>query len=534
MNAKPALVRPLFASEFDPLIALWIIRLSIHFSSAINQFNDCLYSDELRQLTGIAPQQDPVSKVVLKRLLKARADELEQLPQRRKPVLMRNIEMLATLLDLDELQAQIVGFAALSRQHSCLSDQIESIRTTSIDALIKLLSIALNAREIDVRKAIRSDGQLRITRIVSIEHSDGGRGWQIVMPPGLSAAMFNTADNIEMLMNSFLEIAPSAKLKVDAFAHLARETELLAAYLSKAGASRAPGINILIYGPPGTGKTEYVRWLASHQNKRLYQVKAIDDQGNAISGLDRLVFFQLSQRFLQKSDVLMLFDEIEDVFPTSDNPFFRRRPAAGKMFINRTLENNPVPTIWISNEVRHIDKAYLRRFDFSFEMGIPPIAVRRGILNNYLQSHAISDETISYLAQQEQLSPAQIEKAAKILQLSGTKEKRREATLLQVIENSQLLLGQDKNATLLNFAECSYQLDFLNPDCDLAQLVAQLKRAPKSVGALCFYGAPGTGKTALAHYIAKEIESPLLVKRAALQRQPDQNVLVKFIHFERE
>ena len=211
----------------------------------------------------------------------------------------------------------------------------------------------------------------------------------------------------------------------------------------------------------------------------------------------------------------MLFDEIEDVFPTSDNPFFMRKPAAGKMFINRLLESNPVPAIWISNEVSHIDKAYLRRFDFSFEIGIPPIAVRRGILHNYLRGYAISDEAISHLAQQEELSPAQIEKAAKVLQLSGKKTKSREETLLHVIENSQLLLGQDKNDKLLNLAECNYQLDFLNPDCDLVQLVAQLKRAPKSAGALCFYGAPGTGKTALAHYIAREIELPLMVKRAS-------------------
>ena len=47
------------------------------------------------------------------------------------------------------------------------------------------------------------------------------------------------------------------------------------------------------------------------------------------------------------------------------------------------------------------------------------------------------------------------------------------------------------------------------------QLVTQLKQAPTSAGALCFYGAPGTGKTALAHYIAKEIELPLMVKRAS-------------------
>ena len=515
MNVKPTLVRPRFASDLDPQAALWIARLSTSFPAAVNQFNEGIYSEELRQITGISPPQNSLNKTALKALLKGRADKLEQQLPRRKTVLTHNIEMLAALLELDELQSEILSFAALSRQHPYLAEVVESIRMSSIDAITKLLSTVLKVRDADVRKAIRPDGHLRSTSIVSIEHNDIGHGLQIIVPPALRTAMFNTADDVQMLMSSFLEKAPHPKLKADAFSHLAQKTELLTAYLSKAGANGTSGVNILIYGPPGTGKTEYVRWLASHQGKQLYQVKAIDDQGNAISGLDRLVFFQLSQRFLQKSGALMLFDEIEDVFPSSDTTFFMRRPVAGKMFINRLLESNPVPAVWVSNEVSHIDKAYLRRFDFSFEMGIPPIAVRRGILHNYLRVHAISDDAISYLAQQEELSPAQIEKAAKVLNLSGKKSKNREATLLHVIENSQLLLGQEKNDALLSFSECSYQLDFLNPDCDLIQLVAQLKRAPKSVGALCFYGAPGTGKTALAHYIAREIELPLMVKRAS-------------------
>jgi SpoVK/Ycf46/Vps4 family AAA+-type ATPase len=189
--------------------------------------------------------------------------------------------------------------------------------------------------------------------------------------------------------------------------------------------------------------------------------------------------------------------------------------VAGKMFINQLLETNPVPAIWVSNEVDHIDTAYLRRFDFSFEMGIPPIGVRRGILQKYLRGHAISDEAINYLAQQEALSPAQIEKAAKVLKGAGLNQQNKEATLLLVIENSRQLLAQQKNETSLNLADCSYQLDYLNPDCDLSQLVSQLKRAPNSTGALCFYGVPGTGKTALAHYIAREIALPLMVRRAS-------------------
>jgi hypothetical protein len=271
-------------------------------------------------------------------------------------------------------RAQVVSFKRAPTHHPLLADVVDNIRTSNIDAIRKTLSAALKVRDADISSAIRPNGQLLITRIVCIESSYAGGDLKFILPHSLGEAMFYPAENIHALMDAFLETSPPPNLKADAFAHVARETELLSAYLSKAVSSRVPGINILIYGPPGTGKTEYVRWLVAHLRNRLYQVKATDAHGGPISSHDRLAFFQLSQAFLQKGDALILFDEIEDVFPSGDSPpdtFFRSRPpVAGKLFINRLLENNPVPAIWVSNAVDHIDKAYLRRFDFSFEMSI--------------------------------------------------------------------------------------------------------------------------------------------------------------------
>jgi SpoVK/Ycf46/Vps4 family AAA+-type ATPase len=525
MNAKPALVRPRFASDLDPQAALWILRLAMTYSSVIQQLDDGMYVEELRQMLGLSPRDWKFNKSILIPLLKTRALELEQSQPLRKTALTENIERLSGLLDLDALQAEIVAFSVQSSLHPCLVEVVDQIRITSKDALTKLLSAALKARDSDIRKALSPESNLRTTRIVMIVPSDRGRGLELKIPAQLQSALYVKANDMQMLMGAFLECAPQPQLKADAFEHLRQETELLTAYLSNAnngtsrnGSNKTTGINILIYGPPGTGKTEYVYWLASHLGKQLYQVRANDDQGDAISGKDRLAFFQLSQRFLQKSDALMLFDEIEDVFPSSDgglSEYFTHQPVAGKMFINQLLATNHLPAFWVSNEVDHIDPAYLRRFDFSFEMGIPPIGVRRGILQKYLRGHAISDEAISYLAQQEELSPAQIEKAAKVLKGAGLKQQDKEAAVLLVIENSRQLLAQDKKEVSLNLKDCNYQLDFLNPDCELSLLVSQLKRAPNSAGALCFYGAPGTGKTALAHYIAREIELPLMVRRAS-------------------
>lgn len=517
MNAKPALVRPSFASDLEPQVALWICRLSISYPAALYQFDDNVYSDDIRKMIGISPVEGKLRNSDVRTLLKTRVVELEQLLPSRKTVLETNVAMLGKLLGLDKQQEQIFNFAALTQHHNLLLNVFESIRTSNLDGLTTLLACALKVAVADIKKAMQAGSPMLETRILNIKRSEIGRGMQILLPSGLLEVLFATAKNTQELMGAFLENAPAANLTADAFVHVKSETELLNAYLSGTRSREVRGVNILIYGPPGTGKTEYARWLAQKLGKELYQVRATDAQGEPISGLDRIVFYQLSQRFLQNSDALILFDEIEDVFPADDGgPFFRpRRAPAGKMFINRMLESNPIPTLWISNEVGHIDKAYRRRFDFSFEMGIPPIAVRRDILAKYLHGYRISKETIKYLSQQEELSPAQIEKAAKILKLSWKKVADREATLLQVIDNSMALLEQPKNEKSGGLADGSYRLDYLNADVDLQQLVAQLKRAPKSVGALCFYGAPGTGKTALAHYLAQEIELPLHVRRAS-------------------
>ena len=518
MNANPALVMPCFASDIDPLVSLWIVRLCASFTTACSQLNNGVYSEEIRQMIGVEPLEGKLSTIELRPLLKRRANELEQLPSNTKPILMRNVDLLSELLNFDTVQQEVVVFAALSEQHSFLSDILENIRTTSIDAIANLLSVALHVRELDIRRAIRPDGPLLSSQIIAINPKKRGYDLHITMPSNFRSALFSPASSLEKLMSSFLEHAPSAKLKDDDFAHLMQETNLLTSYLSNVSDSRCKGVNILIYGVPGCGKTEYVRWLASRLGKRLYQVRANDNQGEAISGHERLAFFQVTQRFLQNSEAVILFDEVEDVFPRSVSAFgslFSCEPVAGKMFINRILESNPIPAFWISNEVSHINAAYRRRFDFSFEMNIPPITVRHDILAKYLRGLGISKATIKHLSHQDDLSPAQIEKAAKVLKLSGAKVADREATLLHVIKNSMALLEQPKNERMGSLADGGYKLDYLNADCDLPTLVAQLKRAPETSGALCFYGASGTGKSALAHYLAQEMALPLHVRRAS-------------------
>ena len=84
---------------------------------------------------------------------------------------------------------------------------------------------------------------------------------------------------------------------------------------------------------------------------------------------------------LSRSRALILFDEVEDVFETSPREqFFGRSTAKGKKaWINRALESNPLPALWLTNSIRDIDPAFLRRFDMIVEVPVPPRRQRQKI-----------------------------------------------------------------------------------------------------------------------------------------------------------
>ena len=217
MNAKLKLVRPSFASNLDLQATLWIARLCIGMPSSINQLNDSVYAEDIRKMLGLSPVTGAFAKAVLIPLLKARVVELATQRPRRKSGLTGNIAMLGELLGLDPLQEALLAFAALAQQHPFLSDFLDGIRITSIEVLAKLLAIALNVREIDVRTALRQDSQLFTSRIISIESGFRGGSLKLELTNSLLTALFSNADSLNMLMRAFLETSIPANLTAEAF-----------------------------------------------------------------------------------------------------------------------------------------------------------------------------------------------------------------------------------------------------------------------------------------------------------------------------
>ena len=102
-----------------------------------------------------------------------------------------------------------------------------------------------------------------------------------------------------------------------------------------------------------------------------------------------------------------------------------------KAWVNRMLEENTIPTIWLSNSIRCLDNAFIRRFDMVFELSIPPKRQRKEIVRAACSS-MLSEQAITRIAEMDTLTPAIITRAASII--SSIQEKLPEHALASSVE----------------------------------------------------------------------------------------------------
>jgi SpoVK/Ycf46/Vps4 family AAA+-type ATPase len=443
-------------------------------------------------------------------------------------LLARNVELLARVLTLSTVEKAVLQKASLVKYSRDLRPVLVDCKAASAQEAFTMLGEVLNIPAAQISETLRTGSRLEMLGLIDTpiaDHNITDLGDLMRVSDRLLPILLAQYKTDADMMSVFTRPAKATELNLGDYPHVESDAKYLIALIKAATLKGEKGINVLIYGPPGTGKTEFSKLISKEAGCELYEVDCLDKDGNSLTGKERYRSLQVSQAFLKgRTNTALLFDEVEDVFPTTGSEVMnlfghedtRSQGVNGKAWVNQTLEQNPIPTIWISNSIDQIDPAYRRRFQFHMHLKTPPANVRESITRKHLAELPVSAEFISKLAQRKTLTPAQIQSASRFANLThGHIEGSLEDLIERQLDYADAALGLKSKEADARPIVTQYDLSLLNIESrfTVEKMLGGLKAHNK--GTLCFYGPPGTGKTALAEHIAKHLEKPLMIKRAS-------------------
>ena len=477
-------------------------------------------------------------------VLAVTGDWLSQALKKQSTLVEKNIDALAGLLQLNRAERALLLYGTLARYQRDLRSILVEFKVNNAPEAYAAIADVAGVKASEVGEALRAGSRLeRIGMVENLisEHNITDLADLMKVSEKLPPVLMREYRSQSELMAVFTRPAARSTLAPADFDYVSEDVRLLSGLLREAVARKEAGVNVLLYGPPGTGKTELARVVAKAAGLELFEVEYADRDGNALSGRDRYRSLQIAQVFLKgTAQSALLFDEVEDVFPpiSSEAAQFMARAehvaaphshsVSGKAWVNQVLESNAVPTLWITNRIEQIDPAFRRRFAYHLELKSPPPGAREQLVRKTLEGAAVSEALVGRLTERKGLTPAQIRTAVRFAELAAAPARAtgRKATarlgpppLLDELIERQLrhadqALGRAPDV-LQRPSVTQYSLDMLHVESrhPIPRIIDALKA--RGHGCLCFHGAPGTGKTALAEHIAQQLGRPLMVRRAS-------------------
>lgn len=427
--------------------------------------------------------------------------------------LAHNIKQISELMDLNEYEEQILEFAVLINQFDVLDETADLLgNSLNSSQAKKMLSVILDIPQEHINTAFKSSSKLSRSSLVTINkrfHHDL-RNKVEILSDEFADNMFNLDEDISVMIKNSVRPCEDSSLELSDYTHLSKDLDLLVPYIKHAVATKQKGVNILFYGLPGTGKTELAKAISQSINTKLYEISYADEEEEAIDGYERLKAYKTAQSLLASQNIVLMYDEAEDIFDSNES-FFAPKRQENKAWLNRILETNTIPTIWITNNIYSIDNAMVRRFDYSIEVPIPKKSKRAEII----QKHSLGlldQDSINTLAQNENIAPALITRTAKVVSSIETDNKSKAFT--QVLNNTLKAQGYEEiKGQMGSQLPKVYDPSYINTSTDLKILTEGIQEHQNA--RLCLYGPAGTGKSAYGKFIAQTLDKPLLLKKGS-------------------
>lgn len=284
--------------------------------------------------------------------------------------------------------------------------------------------------------------------------------------------------------------------------------------------NESKGLNALLYGPPKLDKIGYVHNLLNQISKQGYQVNLTNSNSSDIPSICYIAQQIVAGSF--PGSVLVVEKADQALTKFRQRPswlYFMDEDNEKKEILDSDdllLSQNNVTTIWLADSAIEIEPETVGRFLFHAELKGGSRKDRRLEIEKIVSELGFPPEVHQELAKYTELNIEQISSAAQLVTMLDMRKNQDECSkvLLHLVENSQKALDRTKQEQIRS-SVTKYDLSLLNiaGNFTIEKIIESLKLRGK--GGICFYGAPGTGKTQLAEHIAMQLDKPLLIKPAS-------------------
>ena len=503
-------------------VSLWVLRMILNLGGHKDFVDKDRYfrEEDLAHFLGLSKHLSfERSKYTRNQILNLLKDNLKKLENQTEfkssKILSKNIAQVSSLMHLNDYEQQVLEFVTVLKQYDILEKASNLFGYELSTMQVKnMLSIILDIPKKEIEKMFASDSRFSKSSLVNIN-----RKTNYSLESKLSSInntfldnLFNNDEDISSMLKDSIRVCDKSELGIKDYGHIKSDVNMMLSYLKHTIHSKKSGVNILLYGSAGTGKTELVKVLAKELKTKLFEVSYIDTQDDPIDGHDRLRAYKSAQALLTNQKTLLMYDEAEDIFESGGGLFSAPLRQKDKAWINKMLETNTIPTIWITNNINSVDNALIRRFDINMQISIPKKSKRVDIINKY-SSNFLDKKSIKVLAENEKVSPALVATATKVVNVIKTKDKTKAFTNL--INNTLKAQGYSsiKNKTIKDTKKTKYNPKLVNTTTDLKELAKGIKKVQSA--RICLYGVAGTGKSAFGYYLASKLKRPLILKKAS-------------------
>jgi transitional endoplasmic reticulum ATPase len=445
-------------------------------------------------------------------LFKAGMRRIVALKGARPSGIQQRLQAMGRIFRLTDLEVRILGFIYRYKRYDLFETLVdEALGGCANKPQPRFFAGLFDCPIARARAALGRDGALQQCGLIDARHR------QIEVTAQTLRALDSAETTDTGLERELLGEPLCTELDWSDFAHLKAEPDRSAALLKTALQTRKIAVHLLLYGPPGTGKSELARVLAARIGASIHAVGEGDEDGDEQDRSQRLAAYRMAQRLSARGSArLLLVDEADDILGSNLRSVFgpqKLKSFGSKAHIHHLLETTQTPTIWTTNTPEMIDPAILRRMTYAIEIKAPNSDVLSQLWQRESAKRQIdlTQPQARQLAENFPVAPSLVAGALNFAELTGGGYDDLHAGVSSIAKAMN-----DRSALMPKpIFPAAFDVALSTADTDLPTLVNRVVSSGERAVSFCLYGAPGTGKTAFARYLAESLGMKLLQKRTS-------------------